>query len=368
MGAAPSAIDPRGGDAGPPQADGGQYSAKAFRHYRPARIALQSYDLDSRYLDELHAAPGKQGFAVYMENRPRYARSPEFFLDCAEFFFDRQESDLAIQVLSNLAELESDDTTLRRLLAYRLARAAAYDLAVEALEEVLRLRPEEPQSYRDLALVLAQRADAARLATKGHRASHPQTRGQDVTPIDEQGKARIRSDYARAVDLLTEIVVRRWDVRFAEIELPALVELNRILAAARRYGVKPKGLDRRLIRLLDLDLRIVLTWQPDNAGLDLIVAEPSGQKASSSHERTTIGGLVSRRLAVCGPEEYLVRRAMNGKYVIQASRGGAARSPEPVTVYVDIFTNFGRDNEQHRSIAIRLKEQADTVTLGQVKF
>ena len=102
------------------------------------------------------------------------------------------------------------------------------------------------------------------------------------------------------------------------------MELNRILAGARSYGVKPKGLDSRLVKLLDLDLRIVLTWHADNTAIRLRVIEPSGEKAGRDHNHTTIGGLVTRQSAGDGPDEYLVRRAMNGEYAIQASYGPAA--------------------------------------------
>ena len=330
------------------------------------QIVLQPWDPSAPYLKELRAATGERAFAAYLKNRAQFAHSPDFFLDCADYFFDRQETDLAIRVLSNLAELDPDDPALLRLLGHRLARAAAYDLAVNTLEEVLRLRPNEPQSYRDLALVLAQRADAAR-AAMNRRGKTLRPPRHDEPPADGRNKAEIRKDYVRAVDLLTEVVVRRWDGHFVEIELPALMELNRLLAGAKMYGVRPRGLDLRLIKLLDLDLRIVMTWYADNTAMHLMVTEPSGEKASREHNRTKIGGLLSRTPAGYGPDEYLVRRAVNGEYVIQASCG-AAGPPGPVTVQVDIFTNFGRDNERRRSIVVRLKEKTDTVTLGQVRF
>ena len=182
-----------------------------------------------------------------------------------------------------------------------------------------------------------------------------------------EDKAEIRRDYARAVDLLTEVVARRWDPRYAEIELPVLMELNRILAETRIYGLKATGLNSRLLKLLDVDLRIVLTCPTENSGLRLQVTEPSGEKASRSHNRTTINGLVTRPSAGDILDEYLIHRAMNGRYAIQATGGGTAR-PGPLTVQVDIFTNFGRDNQQCRSIMVRLKEKSDTVSLGEVQF
>ena len=351
-----------------PADNDGQFSAKVFRHYQSPQITLQPYDPNATYVKELKAAANRQAFTAYLRNRSRYARSPDFFLDCADFFFGRQENDRAMQVLSNLAELQSDDPSLRRRLAVRLARAGEYDLAIVTLEDAIKVWPNGPQAYRDLALVLVQRADAARAAITGRKTSQLPPKGRAEAPAEGRSKADIAGDYARAVDLFTEIVVRRWDNRFAEVELPALMELNRLLARTKAYGIRFKGPDPRLCRLLDLDLRIVVTWDTGDAGLKLVVSEPSGEKAGMDHSPTKIGGQVSRKSAVYGPVEYLVRRAMNGEYVVQAAFDGLAGQPQPVTVHVDIFTNFGRDKEQCRSITLRLYERAHTVTLGQVKF
>jgi hypothetical protein len=364
-GAPHATSDSASGPEAPP-ASGGQYSARVSRHRRPAQIALQPWNPAAPYLKELRAARAKDAFAVYLKNRATFAHSPAFFLDCADYFFDRHDMELAIQVLSNLAELEPNDPAMLRLMGNRLIRAARYDLAIDTFEDLLRLRSDDPQSYRDLALALAQRADATRAAMKG-RGKPSQTPRHDAARDDGKGAAGIRDDYARAVDLLTEVVMRRWNGFAVGIELPTLTELNCILARAKAYGVGPKGLDSRFIKLLDMDIRVVMTWHADNTAMGLMVTEPSGEKVGRDHDRTAIGGLVSH-LSAGGPEEYLIRKAKNGEYTIQATYGGAADPPLPVTVQVDIFTNFGRDNEQHRSITVRLKEKTDSVTLGQVKF
>ena len=75
-----------------------------------------------------------------------------------------------------------------------------------------------------------------------------------------------------------------------------------------------------------------MTWHADNTDIDLWVTEPSGEKAFYEHNRTTIGGLVSRDFTQgYGPEEYLVRRAAHGTYKIEANYlrqpGHAAAGP-----------------------------------------
>jgi Ca-activated chloride channel family protein len=354
-------LAPPAGDLAP--ADGGaQFTAKSFRHFRAAEIALQPRDPGATYLRDLRSAADGLAYATYMKARPDYARSPDFYLDCADFFFGRHETTLAIQVLSNLAELGSGGMRLRRLMGRRLAREGEYELAIATFEDVLRRAPDEPQSYRDLALLLAQRADDARYS----KSTRKRPAGDERRAI-ARTKSEIAADYTRAMELLTEIVARRWDGRYAEIELPVLMELNRLRARASTYGVKCPAVDPRLGRSLELDLRVVLTWCDPDADVHLVVTEPGGEKASTEHSPTRIGGLVSRTSAVLGPEEYLARRALNGEYVIEATFPKAA-APWPVTIDVAIFTNFGREKEQRRTFTVRIDETAGTTTLGKVRF
>jgi hypothetical protein len=69
---------------------------------------------------------------------------------------------MALRVLSNIAELRLDDPALCACsaIAWPSSSSSRRDRAL--FEEVLRLRPEEPQSHRDLALVLGRRAKQKR--------------------------------------------------------------------------------------------------------------------------------------------------------------------------------------------------------------
>jgi tetratricopeptide (TPR) repeat protein len=298
-----------------------------------------------------------------MKNRAQYGTSPGFFLDCADCFQEAGDQEMALQVLSNIAELELEDATLLRVLGHRLVQIGQFDLAVQTFEQVLQLRPEEPQSYRDLALALARRADTTWEYLKVSHFTH----AQDADAL----AASARADDARAIDLLAQVVMGHWDDRFPEIEVIALEEVNRIIPWAKAAGVSAVPLDPRLIKLLDVDVRIVMTWHADNTDIDLWVTEPSGEKAFYDHNRTTIGGLVSRDFTQgYGPEEYMVRRAAHGTYKIEANYFGsrATRLLGPVTVQVDVLTNYGRSNEQRKSLTLRLKEAKETVHVGEIEF
>ncbi len=298
-------------------------------------VSIQAWDPQTPYIKALKDAAGDAQYAVYMEQRKQHGSSPGFYLDCADFFFSRKKTGLGLRILSNIAELELENAALLRVLGHRLRQLGSLEMSALVFEEVLRLRPEEPQSHRDLALVLA-----------------------------------AQKTYERAIELLNHVVMNEWD-RFDEIELIALNELNNVIAKAKAAGIKEFKVSPKLIMPMELDIRIVMTWDADMTDIDLWVIEPTEEKAFYSHNRTSIGGLVSRDFTDgYGPEEYLIRRARHGVYKVQADYYGSSSSSMigPVTVQVDVFSNWGRANEKKKSLTLRLSESKEVATIGEIEF
>jgi Ca-activated chloride channel homolog len=308
-----------------------------------AGIAIKAWSPDTPYLKAIKAVPPARAYAAYLKERPAYAASPSFYLDCAGAILPIDKA-LGLRVLSNLAELKIDDSALLRVFAWRLTEAGELDRAIETLERVRSLRPEDPQSHRDLALVLADRMDRDRRSADGLRAAR----------------------------LLYDVVVGDWQ-RFEEVEVITLMELNRLLGRLERLDAaavrKMEYVDDRLRRLLDVDVRIVMSWDADNTDIDLHVIEPSGEEAFYGHNTTTIGGHVSRDFTQgYGPEEYVLRRSLGGVYTIRCKYYGSRQQTlvGPATVTATVITNFGRPDERRQVLTLRLDTVKDSVEVGKV--
>jgi uncharacterized protein YfaP (DUF2135 family) len=152
------------------------------------------------------------------------------------------------------------------------------------------------------------------------------------------------------------------------------MEANRIIAVVEREKlVLPRAipLDPRLRKLLDVDVRIVLTWDTDNTDMDLWVTEPAGEKCYYGYNRTSMGGRLSHDFTGgYGPEEYMVRHGQTGAYGIQANFFGSrsASLTGPTTLQATVFTHFGRPNEKRQSLTLRLTDQREVVDVGSVRF
>ena len=64
----------------------------------------------------------------------------------------------------------------------------------------------------------------------------------------------------------------------------------------------------------------------------------------------------------------MIRDAIKGKYTIQAHyyASHSQKVLGPVTVYVEVFTNFGRQDEKREVLTFRLNGNNDVVTIGAI--
>jgi hypothetical protein len=312
-------------------------------HGAEATISIKPWDPDTPYINKLREVELPDRYQTYFKFCSEYNNSPSFFLDCGDHFLKQGLKDLGIRILSNLLENGLEDVALMRIYAWRLQQAEELDSAIAVFERVLALRDDEPQSHRDLALVLASR-------------------------WERDGK---KDDIIRAMQLFYEVVSNDWN-RFPEIEIIALMELNRFINLARQKSINiPEYIDKRLIRNLDLDLRISMSWDADLTDVDLHVFEPTGEHAYYAHNLTAAGGLVSKDFREgYGPEEYVLRKAVPGIYKIKAHYFGSHQQTicGPCTVTVTVFTNYGRTDESRQVLTLRLETSGDDHLVGEVEI
>lgn len=312
-------------------------------------IEIKAWDPKTPYLEALKQADADGLYEAYLKQKRTFGSSPAFYLDCADHCFGREETALGTKILTNLAELKIEDAALLRVFAWRLRQAQQYELAVRQFRRIVKLRGEDPQSYRDLALTLAEWGKTDR----------------DAAKLEE------------AMALYVKVAFTPWTRHADTLGLFALEELNALVAwiEASEWikGAKPTvpPFDAKFREPLQADLRIMIAWDADNTDIDLHVVEPGGEEAFYGHNRTERGGLVSHDITDgYGPEEYLISKAPAGDYGIFCNYFASHQQTVlgPATVTATIFTNWGRADEKRQTLAIRLDTPKDKVPLGTVKF
>jgi Ca-activated chloride channel family protein len=87
-----------------------------------------------------------------------------------------------------------------------------------------------------------------------------------------------------------------------------------------------------------------------------------------NHNRTATGGRMSRDFTNgYGPEEYLLKKALPGTYVIKAKYFGSSRQKVsgPVVLSLQLFHDYGTGHEKMEEITIRLADAKEVITIGE---
>tara|TARA_R110002020_G_scaffold466285_2_gene688740 strand:+ start:7042 stop:10488 length:3447 start_codon:yes stop_codon:yes gene_type:complete len=305
------------------------------------KIELKPWNPHTPYIKILEKESTTElAYDKYLEIRDDYSNSPSFYMDVSDFFDLRGRSDIAITVLSNLIEIELNDHEIIKALAYKLEYFAEYDLAVTVYKKVLELRPEDPQSYRDLAL-------AYELA----------------------GKA------VESFDLLYklyngELLDKDEEERYYGIEQIVFVELTRLV---NKYGKKIKldKAQKEKFREIPVDIRVVIDWNHNDTDIDLWVEDPKGEKAYYKNSETRSGGRISEDMTEgYGPEEFMIRNSPKGVYkvLVDYYADNVQKISGPTVLKVTFFTNYGRANEVRKTSIVRLDKEEDEIEVGTLRF
>ena len=295
-----------------------------------SKIELNAYNPDTPYLKVMEYTEESKAIETYYKLKKEYGNTPSFYVDVADYFFKKGNREQAILVVSNLAELSLDDPQLLRMLGYKLSNYSAKKEAVQVFRKVAQLREEEPQSFRDLGLALAEDAQ-----------------------------------YNEAAKNLYRVVTNEWSSRFGDVQLVTLNDLNSLIA--RHQGIDVSYIDKRLLKKEPVDVRVVLSWDTDNCDMDLWVTDPKDEKCYYQNTLTYLGGKISRDVTQgYGPEEFMLKKAENGKYKVQVDYFGTHSQKQlmPVSLRITFYTHFGTPQQKQEETTVRLSNAKEVIEVG----
>jgi Ca-activated chloride channel family protein len=158
------------------------------------------------------------------------------------------------------------------------------------------------------------------------------------------------------------------------IEETLVMEMNNIID--KNPNVNTSKIDERLKAKLPVDIRVVINWNKDNTDIDLWVTDPRGEECSYSNRRSKIGGRISNDFTQgFGPEQFLLKKAIPGKYIIKTNFFGENQNFKsgPTTIMAEVFLYYS-DGKQERKIAVfqskkDQKREADgKIIIGEFNF
>lgn len=282
-------------------------------------------------------------YATYLSLRETYVETPAFFLDVASFFFGKRQHETGLLVLSCLADLDLENADLFKTLAYKLKEHGEYARELFVTQKIREWRPMDPQSHRDYALAL-----------------------------QDNGR------YREALDCLYGILNASYSPEAANrdngIEEILVCEINNLISR-HRSKLKTDNMDPRLIAGLPVNIRVVINWNRNDTDIDLWVIDPNGEKCFYGHKQTSIGGRLSNDFTRgYGPEQFLLKKAINGTYQVKTHFFGERQLTlsGPTTIMGEIYLYYS-DGQQERKVITfqndkKATEKNEEVLIGEFVF
>lgn len=287
----------------------------------------KTWNPDRLYLKVLAQAPKEKQYDLYLELRNAQERNPSFYFDVAHFFYNQDEVKKALQVISNIADLGLENHQLYKTLTYTLRQWKDYEDALFTAKQVAKWREHEPQSIRDYAMTLE---DAGK---------YQDAFDQLIKALEVNYYGEMSGQYEGVEDII-------------------LMDLNRLIIEHK--GLKTDKSTKKYQEKMPVDIRIIMNWNLMDVDLDLHVIEPNGEECYYGHTKTVAGARFSKDFTEgYGPEQYLIRNALKGKYQIRTNYYGETELTEngPATIMVEIYTTR----------AGKTSKTLKTIQLGKVK-
>ena len=288
----------------------------------------KTWNPDRLYLKALAAAPKEKQYELYFELRKTQERNPSFYFDIAHFFYNQGDVKKALQVISNIADLGLENHQLYKTLTYTLRQWKDFDDALFTARQIAKWRIHEPQSLRDYALALE---DAGK---------YQEAFDQLIKALEVNYYGEMSGQYEGVEDII-------------------LMDINRL--TIEHKGLKTGKLDKKYLEKMPVDIRIIMNWNQMDVDLDLHIIEPNGEECYYAHKETQAGARFSKDFTQgYGPEQYLIRNALKGKYQIKTNYFGERELTEsgPATVMVEIYTTrAGKSTKALKTIQLgKIKE------------
>lgn len=293
-------------------------------------IETTSWQADRLYLKILAAAAKDKQDETYLDLKKSQENNPSFYFDVANFYYNQGNKQKALKVLSNIADLGLENHQLYKSLTYLFREWKAYGDALYTANQVAKWRDFEPQSHRDLGLTLED--------NKQYQAAFDEL----VKALDANYFTEMSGQYEGIEDII-------------------LMDLNRLVA--EHPSIKTSKIDKKYLNKMPVAVRIILNWNFMDTDIDLHIIEPTGEECNYAHTSTEIGAKFSKDFTEgYGPEQYLLRNAVKGKYKIKTNFYGEQTLTlnGPTTVMVEIYVmKNGKTERKLKTI------QLDTVKENQ---
>ncbi len=285
------------------------------------------------YTSELSKIADKNdAYDFYLKQRSNFLDSPDYFIAMYEYFKSR-DKDKAQRILSNLAEINTKNIALLRILAFKYEEEGDLTNALKINQQILDLDDNSAQSKLDLALVY----DASK-------------------------------KYASAYKLLSELVNNNLEgtTDMSAMKKTAVNSLRNVIKEAGS-SITVNEEDKKYQNQVRYDARILVMWNKSNAEFELQIINPDKRFFTWEHSQVSNLGTFQKGIKNdVNTEEFHLIDAQKGNWFIKANDVSENAMTEPVFLKVIVYYNFGLPSQRKEITTMRLYSDGINETLFKI--
>ncbi|MEM7185328.1 MAG: carboxypeptidase-like regulatory domain-containing protein [Bacteroidota bacterium] len=253
----------------------------------------------------------------------------EFYLRAASYF-ERWNAEFSLDILSNIAVVASQNVKALKVLAYRFEEQGALERARYVYEQLVNLRPQDVQSYRDLAQAYVATGEYELAATLYRQMLFNTIPNVDFEPVED-------------------IVIHEF----------------RNLIMKHKSRINYQGLPNSLLAIdFEIDIRLMLEWNHPGAEFDVQVVSPEKKYFSYSHTAFNNKELLQQEMDNgFFMKEFVVDEGEKGSWIVNIRHSGGHNDQVPLLLKYTQFKNYGTPKETRTVKVIQLDKFQDKVTL-----
>ena len=286
-------------------------------------------DFDSPYKKMLKAYEEKDPYQFYLKQAQANLNNISFFVECAEYFFEKGDQQKGVAVLSNLLEQYAEDTSVLKIMAFIAEHYKAFGIAQETYKRIIKIAPSLSQTYLDLANCYA---------------------------LDKH--------YSESLKLFKQMLDNKInDVESFEGLRSQIKNDFRDLLKKRNNTWKIGNVDKDLFYSAPQDFRIVIECSHPQTNYEMQYINPDKKYFILSHtpeaNQTTMNQELNEGFT---SEEFILSQTQKGKWYLNVIIPSKEKVDfkYPQFLRVKIYSNYGKPNENIENFILNLDRIAQS--------
>ncbi|MCF6222148.1 MAG: TonB-dependent receptor plug domain-containing protein [Flavobacteriaceae bacterium] len=287
-----------------------------------------------KYMDEIIKVDGiVKKYAFYLKNRTGYKDDFQYYINMSNYFLQLGYKDLSTKVLTNILEKNIGDLNNLRFVALKAEENKDFELVEKIYLKIAELKPLEPQSYRDLALIYT-----------------------------------INGKYNKALNIYLNIKQDKFvGVNFSGLMKNINNEMRHLILN-QKSELTLTGVPKAYYNYVQYDARIVFEWNDRDADFEFQFVNPKKKFFIWSHTKDkNASRIIRENNQGFNAEEFLLTGVGKGEWIINIESNIKSNN-EPVAVKYTVFKNFGKANETIESKLLLLNNISGKYTIGRIKI